>query len=72
MNNGNGKWPDAYRSGGPQKSPVKCVKCQNPDKVITTKAMNPRTGEEEWRLTCLGCRVAWPMDQHGGEPDEYM
>ncbi|MFE0043702.1 hypothetical protein [Streptomyces albireticuli] len=71
MSNGDIMGPDAYRSGGRPNPPVRCVKCKGVT-VITTHARNPRTESGEWRLTCLECRVAWPMDQHGGEPDEYI
>ncbi|MFF3768174.1 hypothetical protein ACFYYR_29395 [Streptomyces sp. NPDC001922] len=39
--------------------------------MILSKAKHPDTGVLFWRLTCLDCRVAWPQDQHGGNPDEY-
>lgn len=61
---------DAYRPYQPQKPPVQCVKCKDTG-VILTKATHPITGEAQWRFTCLDCRIAWPMDQHGGSPDEY-
>ncbi|MFJ2115760.1 hypothetical protein ACIOEX_28390 [Streptomyces sp. NPDC087850] len=40
--------------------------------MILSQAKHPESGEWQWRLTCLDCRVAWPQDQHGGSPDEYM
>ncbi|MGW1195322.1 hypothetical protein ACWD4B_05610 [Streptomyces sp. NPDC002536] len=61
---------DAYRPYQPQNTPVRCVKCQGTG-VILTKAKHPDTGDDQWRLTCLDCRIAWPQDQHGGSADEY-
>ncbi|MFI6700334.1 hypothetical protein ACIBJC_15375 [Streptomyces sp. NPDC050509] len=61
-------WPDAYR---PSQKPVQCIKCKG-TAVILSRALHPGSGEVQWRLTCLDCRIAWPQDQHGGEPDEYM
>lgn len=55
----------------PTKPPVQCIKCKG-SSVILTQAMHPERKEMQWRLTCLDCRVAWPLDQHGGAPDEYM
>ncbi len=63
-------WPDASRQGIPGNPAVKCIKCWGTS-VILSKAKHPDTGVLFWRLTCLDCRVAWPQDQHGGNPDEY-
>ncbi|MFG3281617.1 hypothetical protein [Streptomyces sp. NPDC048111] len=54
----------------PKNPPAQCIKCKG-TAVVLTKAAHPETGELQWRLTCLDCRVAWPQDQHGGHPDEY-
>ncbi|EME98577.1 hypothetical protein J7W19_12645 [Streptomyces mobaraensis NBRC 13819 = DSM 40847] len=61
---------DAYRPYVPQRPPVQCVKCRGIH-VILNKALHPQLMQDQWRFTCLDCRVAWPQEQHGGEPDEY-
>ncbi|MEW2525758.1 hypothetical protein [Streptomyces sp. NPDC047071] len=57
----------SYRPSNP---PARCIKCGDVH-LILSQAVNPRTGEVEYRFTCLDCRVAWPQDQHGGAPDDY-
>ncbi|EGJ78286.1 hypothetical protein STTU_5498 [Streptomyces sp. Tu6071] len=41
--------------------------------VILTKTGSPGRGGEvpRWRYTCLDCRVAWWVDEHGGALDDY-
>lgn len=50
--------------------PVQCVQCEDTH-VILTKGTHPDTYEPFWRLTCLDCRVAWDMDDHGGSPEDW-
>ncbi|MFJ5103082.1 hypothetical protein [Streptomyces sp. NPDC088554] len=62
---------DSYWPTERKRPPVQCIKCRD-TAVILSQAKHPESGEWQWRLTCLDCRVAWPQDQHGGSPDEYM
>ncbi|MDT0417266.1 MULTISPECIES: hypothetical protein [unclassified Streptomyces] len=66
-------WSDAYGSGSTgRRLPVRCVKCADTH-VILTKTGSPGRGGEvpRWRYTCLDCRVAWWVDEHGGALDDY-
>ncbi|MFE9247382.1 hypothetical protein [Streptomyces sp. NPDC007088] len=71
-------WSDAYSPGGRQ-FPVRCVKCADTHVILTkTKAPAPSYAGQpgsadglRWRYTCLDCRVAWWVDEHGGGLDDY-
>lgn len=75
-------WSDASGRGsaGGRQFPVRCVKCADTHVILTkTKAptgTSPAFGQGDphglrWRYTCLDCRVAWWVDEHGGGLDDY-
>ncbi|MYY11762.1 hypothetical protein GT204_23350 [Streptomyces sp. SID4919] len=49
---------------------VRCVQCGNTG-VIVAQATDPETRLPRWRYTCLDCRIAWWVDQHGGTAKDY-
>ncbi|MFI6347527.1 hypothetical protein [Streptomyces sp. NPDC050560] len=44
--------------------PVQCIKCRDTH-VVVAQAPDKETGLPRWRYTCLDCRIAWWVDQHG-------
>ncbi|MGX2995284.1 hypothetical protein JNUCC64_13475 [Streptomyces sp. JNUCC 64] len=50
--------------------PVRCVQCGRTC-VILAQAADPETRLPRWRYTCLDCRIAWWVDQHGGAATDY-
>lgn len=61
---------DAYNSA-PSKPPVQCLKCQGTG-VILSQARDAIRDELRWRYRCLDCAIAWWVDEHGGDYEEYM
>ncbi|OON73981.1 hypothetical protein [Streptomyces tsukubensis] len=62
-------WSDAH-GPGVRRSPVRCIKCGDTH-VVLTKTKEPSDGPLRWRYTCLDCRVAWWVDEHGGTSEDY-
>lgn len=51
--------------------PVECLKCSG-TAVVLTKTRDAVRDALRYRYTCLDCAIAWWVDEHGGDYEEYQ